>query len=78
MDWDELLRHNYLDYDFRNFMEDSQNQGKNNVEQSQNDLLLSYNDESGIYSVLMNNDPHHQLNEHNAILLNTKNPMFYQ
>lgn len=26
----------------------------------------------------MNNDPHHQLNEHNAILLNTRNPVYYQ
>ena len=42
------------------------------------DLLLSYNEQSGIYSVIMNNDPHNQLNEQNAILLNTKNPKYFQ
>lgn len=79
MDWDHLLKHNYVNYDYTKYMDDPGVHGKNAnpVAQSENELLLSYNDESGIYSVIMNNDPHHQLNEQNAILLNTKNPMQY-
>ena len=78
MDWDELLKHNYVNYDHTQYIQDPGVASKEAKAQAENELLLSYNDESGIYSVIMNNDPHHQLNEHNAILLNTKNPVYYQ
>jgi len=77
MDWDELLKHNYVNYDYTEFIQDPGAGSKEPKAQDENELLLSYNDESGIYSVIMNNDPHHQLNEQNAILLNTKNPVYY-
>jgi len=77
MDWDELLKHNYVNYDHTQYIQDPGVASKEAKAQAENELLLSYNDESGIYSVIMNNDPHHQLNEHNAILLNTKNPVYY-
>lgn len=44
----------------------------------QDELLLSYNEQSGIYSQFMNNEPHQNLNEKNAILINTKDPMYFQ
>ena len=70
MSWDDLMKHGYLNYDFTKYME-KEDQNK------EDDLLLSYNEESGIYSALMANDPHAQLNEKNAILINTKDPMYY-
>lgn len=41
------------------------------------DLLLSFNDKSGIYSVA-DSDPHKKLNANNAILINTKDPIYFQ
>jgi len=70
LSWDDLMRHSYLNYDHTKYMDNK----KPNESQ---DLMLSYNDQSGIYSTIMNNDPHHQLNEKNAIIINTKDPMFY-
>lgn len=69
MSWEDLIKHTYLNYDYKKYM---------NNKEEKDDLLLSYNDESGIYSVIMQNDPHQKLNEHNAILINTKNPLYFQ
>ena len=38
--------------------------------------MLSYNSESGFYSTV--SQPHQRLNCKNAILLNTKDPVFFQ
>jgi len=40
--------------------------------------LLSFNEKSGIYSAVNDNDPHQKLNAKNAILINTKNPIYFQ
>jgi hypothetical protein len=39
--------------------------------------MLSYNDDSGVYSAIMKNNPQYQLNKENAIMFNTKNPQFF-
>lgn len=49
MSWDELVKHSYLNYDHTKFM--NENPGK--AQNDKDELLLSYNDESGIYSVIM-------------------------
>lgn len=41
MSWDDLLKHSYLNYDHTKFMDP----GFENKE----DLMLSYNNQSGIY-----------------------------
>ena len=71
LSWDDLIKHSYMNYDHTKFMNDM-------AQQAKDELLLSYNNESGIYSVIMQNDPHQKLNEHNAILINTKNPLYFQ
>ena len=53
MSWDELLRHNYLNYDYKKYM----NLPKGN-EGDQDDLLLSYNEKSGVYAIMNGNNPH--------------------
>lgn len=70
MSWVELLKHPYLNYDFT----------KDLVPKPDNDddLLLSYNENAGMYSIVADDDPHHKLNEKNAILINTKDPMYFQ
>jgi hypothetical protein len=65
MSWDELLKHNYFNYDYNNYLNE------------QDELLLSYNEKSGIYTKLISNDPYANLNEKNAIIINTKDPMYY-
>jgi hypothetical protein len=45
--------------------------------EQQEDLLLSFNEKSGIYSAVNDNDPHQKLNAKNAILINTKNPIYF-
>lgn len=55
LSWDELLKHNYFNYDYKKFMNNNQNNIKNS---EQDELLLSYNEQSGIYSQIMNNEPH--------------------
>ena len=64
MSWDELIKHNYLDYNF--------NQSKPNSD----DLMLSYDETTGIFST--SDNPQGQLNARNAILINTKNPLLFQ
>lgn len=63
--WDEILKHPYLNYDY-------------NEAQPQNELLLSYQEDSGMYSIIQRNDPHCNLNEDNAILFNTKDNSLFQ
>ena len=81
LSWDDLMKHSYLNYDHTKYMQavqpDGQPVNQNNAGPD-DDLLLSYNEESGIYSALMQDQPHAQLNEKNAILINTKDPMYYQ
>ena len=74
MSWEQLSQHSYLNYDFTRFMDDQLNK-KGNIDQSE--LLLSYNEDSGVYSAIMQNNPQYQLNQNNAILLNTKNPAYF-
>ena len=38
---------------------------------------MSFNEKSGIYSVA-DQDPHKKLNANNAILINTKDPIYFQ
>jgi hypothetical protein len=71
MDWDELMKHNYLHYDFTRYMGEQ-------VPVNQSELMLSYNEDSGVYSAIMKNNPQYQLNSQNAILFNTKNPQYFQ
>lgn len=71
MDWDELLKHNYLHYDYTKYMGDA-------MAVNQSELMLSYNEDSGVYSAIMKNNPQYQLNSQNAILFNTKNPQYFQ
>ena len=78
--WDDLMKHNYLNYDYSEYMVDEKGFSVKSGKKADdpNDLLLSYNEESGVYSALMAHAPHAQLNEKNAILMNTKDPMYYQ
>jgi hypothetical protein len=71
LSWPELLKHPYLTYDYTKDLNKEQN-----VEND--DLLLSYNEHAGMYSVIADDDPHQKLNEKNAILINTKDPMYFQ
>lgn len=48
LSWEELLKHQYLNYDYKQFMEDQIEQKPANQPE---DLLLSFNEKSGIYSV---------------------------
>jgi serine/threonine protein kinase len=66
MSWDELIKHNYLNYDYKKYLNLPAG-----AENDKDELLLSYNEKSGIYSILNDNNPHQKLNEHNAILINT-------
>lgn len=74
------MKHSYLNYDFTKFMVDEKGQSQNAAKKHDdpNELLLSYNEQSGIYSALMADQPHAQLNEKNAILMNTKDPIYFQ
>lgn len=71
MSWPELLKHPYLTYDYTKDL-------NKDVNQENDDLLLSYNENAGMYSVIADDDPHQKLNEKNAILINTKDPMYFQ
>ena len=64
MAWDELLRHGYA----------------NEKEASpENDgLYLSYNPDSGNYQALVQDRPQFNMNEHNATLINTRNPQYFE
>lgn len=53
MSWEELMKHSYLNYDYK--------LGVNEQGIEKSDLMLSYCDNSGIYSV--ENNPHRQLNK---------------
>jgi hypothetical protein len=66
MSWDELVKHNYLNYDYKKYANLPAG-----AENDKDELLLSYNEKSGVYSILNGNNPHQKLNEHNAILINT-------
>lgn len=70
MSWDELMKHNYLNYDHTIYM------GNQNVDQSE--LMLSYCENSGVYSTNMKNNPYKTMNNQNAIMINTKNPQYFQ
>lgn len=50
MDWDDLMKHNYLNYDYTKFMGEQ-------VAVNQSELMLSYNEDSGVYSAIMKNNP---------------------
>jgi hypothetical protein len=66
MDWNQLLKHPFVNYnpgDMKN--------------EDVDELLLSHIDEQGMYSYIQNNDPHFNLNEKNAIVINTKDPSFF-
>jgi serine/threonine protein kinase len=52
LSWEQLLKHQYLNYDWRKFV----NEDQQPKEEDPNDLLLSFNEKSGIYSVP--NAPH--------------------
>lgn len=71
LSWPELLKHPYLTYDYTKDIRKDQNVDND-------DLLLSYNEHAGIYSIIADDDPHQKLNEKNAILINTKDPMYFQ
>lgn len=63
MSWDKLIQHPYLnDLDV-------------NMSNKSSDLTLSYHENSGLFSAT---EPHGQLNEKNAILINTKDPVPFQ
>ena len=70
----ELLKHQYLNYDYKQFLNDDV---EKKAASQPEDLLLSFNDKSGIYSVA-DSDPHKKLNANNAILINTKDPIYFQ
>ena len=70
----ELLKHQYLNYDYKQFLNDDL---EKKAASQPEDLLLSFNDKSGIYSVA-DSDPHKKLNANNAILINTKDPIYFQ
>ena len=53
MSWDELIKHNYLNYDYKKYMDLPKGQ-----DEHQDDLLLSYNEQSGVYSIMNGNNPH--------------------
>lgn len=41
--------------------------------------MLSYCEDSGVYSAIMNEDfPQHKLTDQNAIKINTRNPVYFQ
>lgn len=67
MSWDDLMRHSYLQYDWAK-----------QQQINQSDLMLSYCEDSGIYSAEAMHNPHAKLNQQNAITINTKDPRFYQ
>jgi hypothetical protein len=50
MSWSQLLKHNYLKYDYTKDLEP-----KGQAEED--DLLLSYNESSGIYSLMLHDNP---------------------
>lgn len=51
MSWDELVKHSYLNYDFTKYMD------CNGKKIDQSELMLSYNEDSGVYSAIMKNNP---------------------
>lgn len=71
LSWDALLSHPYLNYDFKKFMS---NEGAKINEEDE--LLLSFNEAAGVYQQ-DGISPHQKMNEKNAILINTKDPLFY-
>jgi len=70
MNWDELMKHSYLNYDYAKFLNE-------NKEVNQSDLMLSYCEDSGVYSANPQINPHKKMNKDNAIMINTKNPQFF-
>lgn len=46
MSWDDLIKHSYLNYDHTKFMEA-------NKQADEDDLMLSYCEDSGVYSAIM-------------------------
>ena len=50
MSWNQLLKHQYLNYDW--------SQDLNPHPDKEDDLLLSYNENAGMYSIIQHDDPH--------------------
>lgn len=50
MSWDDLMKHSYLNYDHTGYM-------KKDVLPNESELMLSYNEDSGIYSAILKNNP---------------------
>jgi hypothetical protein len=44
MSWDELMRHSYLNYDYRSFMGEEFNGANPSKDAFKDELLLSYNE----------------------------------
>lgn len=64
MAWDELLRHGYVN---------------EKAASPENDgLFLSFNPDSGNYQALVRDRPQFNMNEHNATLINTRNPQYFE
>lgn len=82
LSWEDLMRHSYLNYDHTQFIQKVKANGQavdqSVPEDNANELLLSYNEQYGMYSTVIKNDPHAQMDEKNAILINTKDPLYYQ
>ena len=55
LSWDDLMKHSYLNYDFTEFMVNEKGQSLQKAKNGDdpNELLLSYNEQSGMYSALM-------------------------
>jgi len=52
---------------------------ENSIKEETDTLLLSYNEDSGLYEAIQNNPmPQRALNDYNAILLSSKNPRHYE
>jgi hypothetical protein len=40
--------------------------------------MLSYHPNAGMFTTLKQNDAHNKLNRNNAIILNTRDPLYFQ
>lgn len=60
LSWDDLMKHSYLNYDHTQYMVNEKGLSPNAMKNADDphELLLSYNEQSGIYSALMANQPH--------------------
>mmetsp|Transcript_15986 Transcript_15986/g.24795 ORF Transcript_15986/g.24795 Transcript_15986/m.24795 type:complete len:148 (-) Transcript_15986:872-1315(-) len=68
MSWEQLMQHGYLDYSADPFKVEAE---------KADELMLSYHPNSGMYTTFADENALQKLNDKNAILLNTKNDLYY-